>query len=191
MWGANDGTKELGPSGKATVGSVFIIKKLGVEHLSVEDYEPGEEPHGDNGHTVVSELVAEETHLKSLTEAILNPLWQQAITDDFSAIDKTDTWNLVSLPQGEHAIGSRWVYKIKTKSDGSIELYKARLAAKGFTQQYVLDYEETFAHVAKMTTVRTLIAVASIFQWDVSQLDVKNLFLNGTSWIFIFLYWLM
>ena len=115
----------------------------------------------------------------SYKEAILDPLWQQAMTDELSALHKTDTWDLVLLPPGKHAIGSRWVYKIKTKSDGSIERYKARLVAKGFSQQYGLDYEETFAPVAKMTTVRTLIAVASIHQWSLSQLDVKNAFLNG------------
>ena len=72
-----------------------------------------------------------------------------------------------------------WVYKIKTKSDESIERYKARLVAKGFSQQYGMDYEETFALVAKMTTIRTIIVVASIRQWHISQMDVKNAFLNG------------
>ncbi|KAL2527600.1 cysteine-rich RLK (RECEPTOR-like protein kinase) 8 [Abeliophyllum distichum] len=82
--------------------------------------------------------------------------------------------------QDKHVIGSCWVYKIKTKSGGSIEHYKAKLVAKGFTQQYGLDYEEAFASVAKMTIVRTLIAIAYICWWDLSQLDVKNAFLNGT-----------
>jgi hypothetical protein len=70
------------------------------------------------------------------------------------------------------------VYKIKTNSNGSIEQYKAKLIAKGYFQQYGMDYKETFASVAKMTTIRTLIVVASICQWHISQLDVKNVFLN-------------
>ena len=115
----------------------------------------------------------------SYKEAVLDPLWQQAMTEELSALHNIGTWDLVPLPSGKSKIGSRWVYKIKTKADGSIKRYKARLVAKGFFQQYGMDYEETFAPVAKMTTIRTLIAVASIRQWHISQMDVKNAFLNG------------
>ncbi|KAI3769398.1 hypothetical protein L6452_00500 [Arctium lappa] len=115
----------------------------------------------------------------SYKEAATDPLWQHAMSEELSALQKTHTWDLVPLPNGKRAIGSRWVYKIKTKSDGSVELYKARLVAKGFTQEYGLDFEETFAPVAKMTTIRTLIAVAAVRKWNISQIDVKNAFLNG------------
>ena len=79
-------------------------------------------------------------------------------------MNKTDTWDLVPLPPGKSVVGCRWVYKIKTNYDGSIEQYKARLVAKGYSQQYGMDYEETFSPVSKMTTIHTLIVVASIRQ---------------------------
>jgi hypothetical protein len=86
---------------------------------------------------------------------------------------------LVDLPRGKSTIGCKWVYKIKTKSDGTIERYKARLVAKGYAQEYGIDYEETFAHVARITSVRSLLAIAVVHQWPLFQMDVKNAFLNG------------
>jgi hypothetical protein len=112
-------------------------------------------------------------------EACTNPLWQQAMTEELQALEKTHTWDLVDLPHGKSAIGCRWVYKIKTKSDGSIERYKARLVAKGYAQEYGIDYEETFAPVARITSVRSLLAIAAVHQWPLFQMDVKNAFLNG------------
>uniref|UniRef100_A0A2N9GP76 Integrase catalytic domain-containing protein n=1 Tax=Fagus sylvatica TaxID=28930 RepID=A0A2N9GP76_FAGSY len=89
------------------------------------------------------------------------------------------TWDLVDLPAGKSAIGCKWVYKIKTRSDGTVDRYKARLVAKGFTQEYGIDYEETFAPVARLSSVRTLIAVSASRHWPLFQMDVKNAFLNG------------
>ncbi|KAM7488098.1 hypothetical protein LguiB_025582 [Lonicera macranthoides] len=114
----------------------------------------------------------------SYKEASTNPLWQQAMTEELQALDKAHTWDLVNLPPGKSAVGCKWVYKIKTRSDGSIDRYKARLVAKGFNQEYGIDYEETFAPVARMTSVRSLIAIAAVRKWDLFQMDVKNAFLN-------------
>jgi hypothetical protein len=80
------------------------------------------------------------------------------MNEEFSALHKIDTWDLVLLPLGKSVIGCRWVYKIKTNSDGSIERYKARLVAKWYSQQYGMDYEETFAPVVKITTIHTFIS---------------------------------
>jgi hypothetical protein len=102
----------------------------------------------------------------SFCEASTDLLWQKAMSEELSALSKTHTWDLVGLPPGKTAVGCKWVYKIKTKSDGSIERYKVCLVAKGFNQEYGIDYEETFAPVARFTFVRSLIAVAFVRRWD-------------------------
>uniref|UniRef100_A0A2N9HZF7 Reverse transcriptase Ty1/copia-type domain-containing protein n=1 Tax=Fagus sylvatica TaxID=28930 RepID=A0A2N9HZF7_FAGSY len=82
-----------------------------------------------------------------------DPLWQQAMKEELNALLKTCTWNLVDLLARKSAIGFKWMYKIKTRSDGTVDRYKARLVAKGFTQEYGIDYEETFASVARLSSV--------------------------------------
>ena len=99
--------------------------------------------------------------------------------EELDALLKTGTWDLVDLPTGKSAIGCKWVYKIKTWSDGIVDRYKAHLVATGFTQEYGIDYEETFALVARLSSVRTLIAVSASRYWPLFQMDVKNAFLNG------------
>ncbi|GKU90857.1 hypothetical protein SLEP1_g4801 [Rubroshorea leprosula] len=115
----------------------------------------------------------------SYKEAFLDPLWQQAMKEELQALEKTSTWDLVDLPPDKTLVGCKWVYKIKTHSNGSVEHYKACLMAKGFTQEYGIDYEETFAPVARLTTVRSLLAIAAVRKWKLFQMDVKNSFLNG------------
>ena len=85
----------------------------------------------------------------------------------------------MTLPLEKSVVGCKWIYKIKTRSDGSIECYKTHLVAKGFTQEYEIDYEQTFAPVARISSVRALLAVAATSKWDLFQMDVKNTVLTG------------
>ena len=101
------------------------------------------------------------------------------MTEELDALSRNRTWDLVDLPPDKSVVGYKWVFKIKTRSDGSIERYKARLLTKGFTQEYGIDYKETFAPVARLLSVRTLLAIAASRQWKLFQMDIKYAFLNG------------
>ena len=88
------------------------------------------------------------------------------MTAELEALEHTSTWELVPRPPGAVSITCKWVFKIKTRSDGSVERYKARLVARGFQQAQSKDYDETFTPVVHMTTVYTLIAVAAVRHWS-------------------------
>ncbi len=112
-------------------------------------------------------------------QAIRNPKWDNAMDEEMVALDANATWELVALPKDKKVIGCKWVYKIKHNANGSMSRFKARLVAKGYAQTYGIDYEETYSPVAKMTTVRTIIAMAAAKRWSLHQMDVKNVFLHG------------
>ena len=90
-----------------------------------------------------------------------------------------ETWDLVDLPEGRSPIGCRWIFKLKRASDGSISRFKARLVAQGFSQREGIDYAETFAPVARFTSIRCLLAIAARKGYLLSQMDVCTAFLNG------------
>eukprot|EP00253_Pinus_taeda_P001679 PITA_01679 len=89
-----------------------------------------------------------------------------------------DVWEVVPRPQNRSVVGSRWIYKIKYAADGSVEKYKARFVAKGYAQKERIDYEETFAPVARYTSIKTMISLAAQMGWEIHQMDVKTPFLN-------------
>ena len=115
----------------------------------------------------------------TLKQALTDPNWTQAMDLEIAALHRNQTWDLVQQPSDANVIGCKWVYKLKHKSDGSIERYKARLVAKRYNQTHGLDYFETFSPVVKAATIRIILTIALSFKWELRQLDVHNAFLNG------------
>ena len=95
------------------------------------------------------------------------------------SIEENKTWCLVDLPPGHKPIGLKWVFKVKRDEHGAIVKLKARLVAKGYVQRPGIDFEEVFAPVAPLESVRLLLAVAAHESWEVHHMDVKSAFLNG------------
>ena len=115
----------------------------------------------------------------NVQDALADPKWRKAMNEEMEALQKNATWELVPLPKGMKPIGCRWVFMVKLKSDGSIDRYKALLVAKGYAQRYGIEYQDTFAPVAKINTIHILISIAANRDWPLQQFDVKNAFLNG------------
>ena len=98
---------------------------------------------------------------------------------ELDSIERNETWTLVPRPPQRNVIGVKWVYKTKYKSDGSLDKHKARLVAKGYAQRPRVDFDETFSPTARMTTIRTVLALVAHSQWWlVYQMDVKTVFLK-------------
>ncbi|GJX02653.1 zinc finger, CCHC-type containing protein [Tanacetum coccineum] len=105
--------------------------------------------------------------------------WKEAINDEIDSIMGNNTWVLVDLPPGCKPLGCKWIFKRKLKVDGTIEKFKARLVIQGFRQKSGIDYFDTYAPVARISTIRLLIAMASLHNLIIHQMDVKTAFLNG------------
>lgn len=107
------------------------------------------------------------------------PQWRNAVENEYSSLIKNDTWTLCELPSNRKVISCKWVFKLKRKANGDIDKYKARLVARGFTQEKGFDFSETYSPTAKLTTFRVLMSIANHFGYFIHQMDVKNAFLNG------------
>ncbi|KAK4388165.1 Retrovirus-related Pol polyprotein from transposon RE1 [Sesamum angolense] len=117
----------------------------------------------------------------SFEDAVQNLKWQKAMNKELKALSDNNTWSFMQLPKEKKAIGSKWVFQIKYNPNGTVERYKARLVAKGYSQVEGLEYNETFAPVAKFAIVKCLFAVSAVMGWELHQLDVNNTFLKETQ----------
>jgi hypothetical protein len=106
--------------------------------------------------------------------------WLEAMQDEMESLKKNKTWVLTSRPKGKRVVDCKWIFKLKRGEQSENDIrYKARLVAKGFTQKEGIDFNEIFSPVVKFTTVRVILALATQFNWELEQLDVKTAFLNG------------
>lgn len=112
-------------------------------------------------------------------EAVKDMNWRRAMDAEIESIEKNGTWSLVELPSEQKEIGLKWIFKLKRDATGKVTKYKARLVAKGYAQEHGIDYEEVYAPVTRLETVRLLLALAAKRSWQVHHLDVKTAFLNG------------
>jgi hypothetical protein len=112
-------------------------------------------------------------------EAIQKKEWADAMIEEYQSIINNDVWEIVPRPKSKDVVSSKWLFKIKHATDGSIEKYKAIFVARGFSQKEGIDYEETFTPVARYTSIKTIIAFAAKMKWKLHQMDVKTTFLNG------------
>ncbi|OAE29316.1 hypothetical protein AXG93_3102s1430 [Marchantia polymorpha subsp. ruderalis] len=169
----------------------------GIKFISPSSSMPSGMEHDDEGaprrYRTVADCVAtserQELHLDELLlaaseepntfeEANSDPAWQAAMEEEMTAIVDNDTWSLVDLSTGHRPIGLKWVYKLKKDASGAVIRHKARLVAKGYVQRAGIDFEEAFAPMARLDSVRALLAVTAHEAWAVHHLDVKSAFLN-------------
>ena len=112
-------------------------------------------------------------------EAVTEGRWYEAMKNELKSIEKNNTWSMTELPLGHKPIGLKWVFKLKKDPNGEVVKHKARLVAKGYVQRQGIDFEEVFAPVARLNTIRVILALAANQSWEVHHLDVKSAFLNG------------
>ena len=163
----------------------------GVEHVysgQVDDFLPYDDALEFAFESVVQHAFkAEQEHFgepKSISEVMqLAPdersKWLKAAQDEIQSLVENGTFELVQLPPGQRAIGSRWVFRVKRNADGSIERYKGRLVAKGFSQRPGFDYNETFAPTPKWASIRAILALAALEDLELESVDIPSAYLNG------------
>jgi hypothetical protein len=124
-------------------------------------------------------LLCDDGEPRSFAEAERDAAWRAAMKTEMDAVEQNRTWELADLPRGHRAITLKWVFKLKRDEAGVVIKHKALLVAQGFVQQEGVDFDDAFAPVARMESVRLLLALAAQEGWRVHHMDVKSAFLNG------------
>jgi hypothetical protein len=124
-------------------------------------------------------LACDDGEPRSFAEAEKDATWRVVMKAEMYVIEKNRSWELADLPRGHRAITLKWVFKLKRDEVGAIIKHRTRLVARGFLQREGIDFDDAFAPVARMESVRLLLALAAQEGWCVHHIDVKSAFLNG------------
>jgi transposase InsO family protein len=127
----------------------------------------------------ITEPEADPTTVKQALSRPDADQWRAAMKAEMDSLNTAGTYTIVPLPSGRHPIGSKWVFRTKRGADGQIIKHKARLVAQGFSQQFGIDYVETFAPVARYSSIRAILALVAHHDWELHQMDVRSAYLNG------------
>jgi hypothetical protein len=135
-------------------------------------------PHRFGGYVSLMSSISDEK-TSSFEEEDKLQVWKDAMLEEYRSIIKNNVWDIVPRPKDKSVVSSKWIYKIKHATDGSVEKFKEIFVARGFTQKEGIDYEETFSPIARYTSIQTIIDLAYVLGWKLHQMDVKKKFLNG------------
>ncbi|GJT62681.1 zinc finger, CCHC-type containing protein [Tanacetum coccineum] len=176
--------KTLGEKGIDCIFVGYAEHSQGIIGFIPKDIIPNleESQRDDHSDDVPSETPKPRRDPRTYNEAVQSrdaAFWKEAIDDEIGSIMENNTWVLSDLPPGCKPLGCKWIFKRKMKVDGTIDKFKARLVIQGFRQKEGIDYFDTYAPVARITTIRLLLALAAIHNLVIHQMDVKTTFLNG------------
>lgn len=179
-------------TGKATIARDVVFAENRSYYSEKQDYSqidkvmgqfPSSDAFDDDDDFENSNVEASVDEPQTYAEAMRSSKsheWKIAIDDELRSLEKNGTWDLVDLPPNKRPIHSKWVFKIKRKSNGAIDRFKARLVAKGYSQRKGIDYDETFSPVVRLDSIRLIFSLVARFDLDMIHFDVRTAFLYGT-----------
>jgi hypothetical protein len=116
---------------------------------------------------------------KNVKEALIDEFWIEPMQEELNQLKRSEVWDLVPRPEGVNVRGTKWIFKNKSDEHGNVTRNKARLVAQGYTQIEGLNFDETFAFIARLVSIRLLLGVSCILKFKLFHMDVKSAFLNG------------
>lgn len=131
-----------------------------------------------------------ETEPYSFEEAVQQQICVDDMVEEYDSIVRNNVWVVVLRPENKLVVSSRWLYKVKQAVDGSVEKYKARFVARGFSQVKGIEYDENFAPVARYSSIRSMLALSAQMGWKIHQMVVKTTFLIGKIEEEVYIEWL-